>query len=158
MRRRDLILTAGAASFVLGCLSGASAAYPVTGKVARVGVLGDAPWPSLEGLRQGLHDLGYIEGENLRFEFRWARGQPELYPVLAAELVGAPVDVIVTWGTPTVLAARRATDAIPIVMGGVGDPAAAGIASSLAHPGGKITAFSSLSANSTQSDSKSSKT
>ena len=100
-------------------------------------------WPPIESLREGLRELGYVEGESLRFDYRWAEGRNDRHPILAAELVALPVDVIVTWGTPAALAAKGATSAIPIVMGAIGDPVRVGVVTNLARPGGNITGFSS---------------
>jgi len=86
--------------------------------------------------RQGLRDLGYIEGQNIRFEFRSAEGQINRLPELAAELVRLKVDVIVTWFTPTAVAAKQATREIPIVMAETGDPIGTGLIMSLPRPGG----------------------
>jgi len=95
-------------------------------------------------LREGLRDLGYVEGESLRLEYRWAEGRYDRYPDLAAELVALPVDAIVTVTTPAALAAQRTTSRIPIIMAAIGDAISTGLVSNLAHPGGNITGFSSL--------------
>jgi len=112
-------------------------------KVWRVGVLAVNPWSAMDGLRKGLEDLGYREGRDVRYEFRWAGGHDERLPALAAELVGLNVDVIVTWGVPATRAARAATATTPIVVGAA-DVLAAGVVSSLARPGGNITGLSSI--------------
>jgi putative tryptophan/tyrosine transport system substrate-binding protein len=109
-----------------------------------IGVLANAPVPPLDDLRKGLRDLGYVEGENLRLDYRWAEGRHDSYPNLAAELVALPVDAIVTVTTPATLAAQHTTSRIPIIMAAVGDPISIGVVSNLAHPGGNITGFSSL--------------
>jgi ABC-type uncharacterized transport system substrate-binding protein len=110
----------------------------------RVGLLDYTPvW---EPLRQGLRDLGYVEGQNLILESRSTDGRDERLPALAAELVQLPVDVIVTQGTPATLAARDATTTIPIVMIGVGDPITNKLVASLARPGGNITGSSQMGA------------
>src|SRR6266446_7898123 len=104
-------------------------------KVARIGylALNLAAAPHLtEAFRQGLRDLGYVEGRNLVIEYRSAEGKPERFPALAAELVALKVDVIVAPGTPQALAAMQATRTIPIVLTGAGDPVASGLVSSLA--------------------------
>ncbi len=90
----------------------------------------------------GMRDLGYIEGRNLVLEYRRAESKTERLPDLLAELVRLKVDVIVTGGTPAVLAAKRATTRIPIVIGAMGDPVASGVVASLARPGGNITGLS----------------
>jgi ABC-type uncharacterized transport system substrate-binding protein len=95
--------------------------------------------PRFDAFRQGLRDLGYVEGANFIIDDRWAEGDYARLPQLAAELVRSNVDVILTWTTPGSLAAKRATAAIPIVMAIVGDPVASGIVGSLAQPGRNIT-------------------
>jgi putative ABC transport system substrate-binding protein len=118
------------------------------GKVPRVGFLAassasdaaNARW--IEAFRQGLRDLGYVEGRNIVIEYRYAGEKYERLPALAAELVRLKVDVIVSHGTPGPLAAKHATSVIPIVMTSAGDPVASGLVSSLARPGGNVTGMS----------------
>jgi putative ABC transport system substrate-binding protein len=105
---------------------------------------GSPPDPFVETFRQALQELGYVEGRNLTIDVRWAEGKDERLPALAAELVRLKVDVIVAGGTPPVLAARRATATIPIVMPVSGDPVARGLAASLARPGGNVTGLAGL--------------
>ena len=95
---------------------------------------------------QGLRELGYVEGRNIRFEYRWAEGKFDRLPELAADLVRLHVDVIVAFVTQATEAAKKQTSTIPIVMVGVSDPIGAGLAASLAHPGGNVTGTSSLAA------------
>src|SRR5688500_9375970 len=102
--------------------------------------------PYVEALRQGLRDLGYIEGKNIIIEFRGAEGHMDRVPNLAAELVQLNVDVLVLPILPAILAAKKATRTIPIVMIANADPVAAGFVESLARPGGNITGFATLSA------------
>jgi putative ABC transport system substrate-binding protein len=90
-------------------------------------------------MRQGLREHGHIEGQNTRFEFRWAEGKLDQLPELAHELVGIPVDVIVTLAPPATVAARNATQTIPIVFGAIGEPVASGLVASLARPGANLT-------------------
>jgi len=116
-------------------------------KVARIGFLSAnlAPSPHLrEAFRQGLRDLGYVEGRNLVIEYRDAEGRFERLPALAAELVALKVDVIVAGGTPQALAAKQATRTLPIVFTAVGDPVTDGLVPSLARPGGNVTGLSAL--------------
>ncbi len=112
-------------------------------KVHRIGFLGAASlsgYASLvEAFRQGLRDLGYVEGKNIVIEYRWADGRYDRLPDLAAELVRLKVEVLVTHGTPGTLAAKQATKTIPIVMALSGDAVATGIVASVARPGGNIT-------------------
>jgi putative ABC transport system substrate-binding protein len=118
------------------------------GKVYRIAFLG-ASSPALESelvaaFRQGLGDLGYIEGQNIVIEYRWAEGRYDRYPAFVAEAVRLKVDVIVTAGTPAALAAKEGTRTLPIVMAVIGDPIAAGVVSSVARPGGNITGSTSM--------------
>ena len=114
-----------------------------TGKVYRIGVLEIVGVASnaanLGAFRQGLAELGYVEGQNVVIEYRSADGRPERFSDLATELVRLKVDVIVTRGTPATLTAKQATQTIPIVMASSGDPVAEGIVASLARPGGNVT-------------------
>ena len=113
------------------------------GKVWRIGVLGPGTGsemaPAVEQLRLGLAKLGYVDGQNILLEQRFDGGQPERLPVLAEELVALKVDLIVVLATPAALAAKHATDSVPIVMSGPGDPVGNGLIASLAHPGGNVT-------------------
>jgi putative ABC transport system substrate-binding protein len=117
-------------------------------KVYRVGFLGAASAAQytrqIDGMRQGLRELGYIEGQNLSIEYRWAEGKYERLHDLAMELVRRNVDVIVTHGTPGSRAAKQATNTIPIVMAVVGNPDQSGLVQSIARPGGNITGTSFL--------------
>ena len=110
-------------------------------KVPRVGYLGNVPAsaaPYLEAFRQGLRERGYIEGQNLTIEYRWAEEQYERYPDLAAELVRLEVAVIVTFADPAIHAAKNATDTMPIVFISASDPVGTKLVASLAKPGGNI--------------------
>ncbi|MFZ2138885.1 MAG: ABC transporter substrate binding protein, partial [Xanthobacteraceae bacterium] len=128
MRRREFISLLGGAS-----------AWPVAArsqqpKVPTIGalVIGNInPEQFWREFRQGLRDLGYVEGQNIRFEFRSAEGHLERLPELANELVRVKVDIIVTWFTPTAVAAKQATHEIPIVMAETGDPIGTGLVASL---------------------------
>ena len=117
------------------------------GKVYRIGML-ERTSPAinaanLDAFRQGLRDLGYVEGKNFVIEYRSADGRDERFPGLAAELVRLKVDLIVTRGTPA-LAAKHATGTIPVVITGLADPVGQGVVASLAHPGGNITGVSAI--------------
>jgi putative tryptophan/tyrosine transport system substrate-binding protein len=132
-------------------LGGAAASWPLAARAqqARVYTIGvltltsPSPEPLLKALREGLHDAGYVEGRNLRLEIRSAAGSPDLQLERATELVRLKVDLIITFFTPTALAAKQATREIPIVMAGAGDPVAVGLVASLARPGGNVTGQSS---------------
>jgi len=121
--------------------AGAAAAQQAV-KVLCVGVLAPGPLRPIASFKQRLRELGWIEGSNICFEDRWAEGDDTRYGPLAAELAALPVEVILTWSTPAVLAAKQATATIPIVMAAVADPVAIGAVSGFAHPGGNITGFS----------------
>ena len=130
-------------------LGGAAAAWPLAAqaqqaaKLPRIGIIDDAPmW---QAFRQALRELGYIEGQNIAYEYRYSEGAPDRLATVAAELVRRPVDVIATFGTPPTHAAKEATATIPIVMISVGDPVRAGLVTSLARPGGNITGNTVLS-------------
>jgi putative ABC transport system substrate-binding protein len=112
------------------------------GKVARIGVLnsGSPPAPFVESFKQGLRELGYVEGRNISIEYRWAEGRDERLPGLAADLVRLKVDVIVA-SSQAAVAAKQATTAIPIVMPIITDPVRLGLVASLARPGGNVTGF-----------------
>jgi putative ABC transport system substrate-binding protein len=116
-------------------------------KIRRIGFLGGGSASSfaslLDALKQGLRDHGYVEGQNITFEFRYADGVYERLPTLAAELVTS-TDLIVTEGTPPTLAAKLATNIIPIVVAQIGDAVATGVVASLAKPGGNVTGTSFL--------------
>src|SRR4030095_1067629 len=117
-------------------------------KVPRIGMLGivsaSAAAGRIEAFRQGLRELGYVEGKNIVIEYRSAEGKLESLPALAAELVRLKVDVIITRGSPPTRSAKEATNTIPIVMGWDYDPVGNGFVASLARPGGNITGLSSL--------------
>ncbi|MGH7265797.1 MAG: ABC transporter substrate-binding protein [Candidatus Rokuibacteriota bacterium] len=100
---------------------------------------------AVDGFRQGLRERGYVDGETVALEYRWAEGKVDRLPALAAELVALEVDVIVTGGELAIGAARRATATIPIVMGASNDPVGAGLVKSLARPGGNVTGMTILS-------------
>ena len=118
-------------------------AQQATGKVPRIGYL-DFRSSNLKAFRQGLRDLGYVEGRNLAIEYRSAEGKLDRLPALAAELVSLKVDVIVVASTPPALAAKQATGTIPVVFAAVADAVASGLVTSLAHPGGNVTGLSFL--------------
>jgi hypothetical protein len=113
------------------------------GKVPRVGYVwarvSSEDQRTWEVAQQGLRELGYVEGQNIALEVRWAEGRYERLPALVAELVRLKVDVLVVGTTPGALAAKSATRTIPIVMYAVGDPVGSGLVASLAHPGGNLT-------------------
>ena len=134
MRRREFITLLG----------GAAVAWPLAAraqqrptKIPRIGIIDDAPiW---DHFRKGLHDLGYVEGQNIVIEYRTAQGEPDRLVQAARELAGLPVDVIVEFGSTAARAAQMATTTIPIVMISIGDPVRAGFVASLARPGGNMT-------------------
>jgi putative tryptophan/tyrosine transport system substrate-binding protein len=127
---------------------GARAEAQQPGKVLRIGLLSPfspsdtALWH--QAFRQGLRDLGWVEGQNISIEYRYAEGRSDRLPNLAADLVRLKVDIIVASGTTDALAAKNVTRAIPIVMASAGDPFASGLVESLARPGGNITGLSQM--------------
>ena len=144
MRRREFF----------GVVGGAATTWPLAaraqqvGKLPTIGFLGTST-PSTMNLWvaafvQRLHELGWVEGRNLAIEYRWAEGRGERFAEIAAEFVRLKVDVIVTYATPPVVAAKQATAVIPIVSAIMGDPVATGIVASLARPGGNVTGLSVL--------------
>jgi putative ABC transport system substrate-binding protein len=142
MRRREFITLVGSTAAIWPF---AAQAQQQPGKVFRIGYLGTS-LPSLEkpfidAFLKQLRELGYVEGESIVVEYRWAEGQDDRLPDLAAELVRTKPDVIVTTGTPGTLAAKRATGSIPIVFASSGNPINTGLVSSLARPGGNVTGF-----------------
>jgi putative tryptophan/tyrosine transport system substrate-binding protein len=128
------------------CLSANAqqAKIPRVGYISGTGSPSD-PGPYVEALRQGLRDLGHIDGKNIVIEYRGAEGKPDRYPSLVNELVQLKVDVLVVPTLPAILAARQATQTIPIVIVTNTEPVAAGLVDSLARPGGNITGLSTLS-------------
>jgi putative ABC transport system substrate-binding protein len=146
MKRREFI----------ALLGGATAAWPLAaraqqpGKQPIIGFLGDSTAlgesERAAAFARRLHDLGWIEGRTIAIEYRWADGRNERLAEIAAEFARLKVDIIVTGGTPAVLAAKQAMPAVPIVFATVGDPVGLGLVTSLARPGGNVTGFSTLSA------------
>ena len=146
IRRRDFITLLG----------GAAVAWPLAaqaqqpGKRPIVGFLGDST-PLAESERAAafarrLHDLGWIEGRTIAIEYRWADGRSDRLAEIAAEFARLKVDIIVTGGTPAVMAAKQAAPVVPIVFAAVGDPVGVGFVASLARPGGNVTGLSALTA------------
>jgi putative ABC transport system substrate-binding protein len=145
-RQRRLVL-----ALVTGALAAPLAPFAQQpAKIARIGfLLAASPQGTetqLQAFRDGLRELGYVEGKNFQLEVRWGEGKLERLPALAAELVQLKVDIIVAASSPSVVAARKATRTIPIVMPFSSDPVGDGLVASLAHPGGNITGLSVMSA------------
>jgi putative ABC transport system substrate-binding protein len=141
---------------VIVLLAGAVIVVPLSGEAdpaasfPRIGFLNTASLsdprvpPFLQAFRQGLRELGYVEGQNIAIELRWAEGQYDRLPSLAVELVRLKVNIIVAAGPSAVQAAKQATETIPIVMPAVADPVVMGFVTSLARPGGNITGISNM--------------
>jgi len=136
--------------FIPGLLAAPLAAEAQqAGKVYRIGLLDfSEPDPARQAwwiaFRQQMRQLGYVEGQNVSFEPRWAQGEDARLPKLAAELVGLKVDLIVTGGSNAAIAAKRVTSTIPIVMASGSDPVAVGLVASLRQPGGNVTGMTSI--------------
>ena len=139
MKRRDFIKVIGGMAMACPLVL---RAQPLA-RVVRIGFLGSASAAgsakSVEALRTGLRDLGYVEGKNIVMEFRWAEGRYDRLSALVAELIRLKVDLIVTHGTPGTRAAKKATSTIPIVMAISGDAIATGLVTSLARPEANVT-------------------
>jgi len=135
------------ATFLLTTVSHAEAQQPK--KVARIGLLSynsaSLQAPRVKTFREGLRDIGYIEGQNITIEYRYADGKPDRLPALAAELIHLKVDVIVTLGEDATRPAKEATSTIPIVMTQDSDPVGSGFVASFARPGRNITGLTTLS-------------
>ena len=144
LNRRTLLVALGFTAFAIS----SSFAQQHSGKLPRIGWLvptTQAEWDGLlDEYRGGMRDLGYIEGRTVQTEYVYADGQFERLPDLAAKLVEHKVDLIVTAATPAALAAKRATQKIPIVFAASSDPISTGVVASLAHPGGNITGLSMM--------------
>ena len=144
MDRRRFLLTSLAGTLTAPLAAGAQQA----GKSWRVGLLSpgsaSAAGSRLAAFKHGLRELGYVEGQNLAIEYRWAEGNEDRLSVLAADLVRLKVDVVVTQGTLATLAARRATTTTPIVFAVATDPVGAGLVASLTRPGGTVTGLATM--------------
>jgi putative ABC transport system substrate-binding protein len=142
MDRRQVITLIGGTAAMSAASTCPPASLAAAAKVPRVGIIDDGPdW---EAFRQELHELNYIEGHTIAFEYRRADGMPDRLAAAARELVQSLVDVIAVYGTPAAQAAQQATKSIPIVVIAVGDMAAAGLVTNFARPGGNITGSTAL--------------
>jgi putative tryptophan/tyrosine transport system substrate-binding protein len=143
MKRRDFITLLGGAAAGWPLVARAQQPIGRTGKMPRVGILMPGPAAhsavTLDPFYRGLHELGYIVGQNLAIEQRNGDYKPDRFPALAAELVALKVDIIVAWSTPTARSAKQATNSIPIVAGVMADPVGDELVASLARPGGNVT-------------------
>jgi putative ABC transport system substrate-binding protein len=144
MKRNGIVRTAVLAVLCTLLLSPPAAHAQPAAKVHRVAILGNEDNPPWEGLRQGLRELGYVDGRNILFERRWSGGFTDRLPAFARELVALKPDVIVVSGTQSAIAARDATESIPIVMALSQYPEKLGLVASLARPGGNITGLSTI--------------
>jgi putative tryptophan/tyrosine transport system substrate-binding protein len=146
LNRREFLVRTGVAAS-LACAP--AVAQPQAARIPRIGYVQASAAqnntsPFLEAFRQGLRELGYVEGRNIQLEIRWSEGRLERLPAIARELVELNVDVLVAVASPAVIAAKAATKTIPIVMPLSSDPVGDGIVESLAHPGGNITGLSTM--------------
>ena len=141
MRRRDFIILLGPMGGWASAVRAQQKAMPVIGFLGSTSPGGLSAPPLLAAFLQGLSEIGYVEGQNVTIEWRWAEGHYDRLPALAADLVGHRVDVIVTGTTPAALAAKGATSTIPIVFNST-DPVGQGLVASLARPGGNLTGYS----------------
>jgi putative tryptophan/tyrosine transport system substrate-binding protein len=146
MDRRRFLLTslAGALAAPLGAEAQLAASFPRIGFLNTASLSDPRVPPFLQAFRQGLRELGYVEGQNIAIELRWAEGQYDRLLGLAVELVRLKVNIIVAAGPSAVRAAKQATETIPIVMPAIADPVAMGFVASLARPGGTITGISNM--------------
>jgi putative ABC transport system substrate-binding protein len=144
MNRRELLLVLGGALTAARALRAQQKAMPAIGFLG--GISPGLSASNVAAFRQRLSETGYVEGQNLVIEYRWAEGHYDRLPALAADLVGRKVDVIASSGTPSTLAARRATAAIPIVFMAGGDPVELGLVGGFARPDGNLTGFTILGA------------
>jgi putative ABC transport system substrate-binding protein len=143
MNRRELVV------FVAGIIGLQPVARAQAPKIAKIGVLVAGtpdPKPFWTVFRQAMRDHGYIEGQNIQYDYRSAEGDRSRLKQLAADLVQENVDIIVAWQTPTVTVAKQATQSIPIVMASAGDPVGTGLVASLARPGGNVTGMAGVTA------------
>src|SRR5215468_4673056 len=145
MKNNIITLALSAMLFALSYSASAQQARKVP-RIGYVSATGDPsnPGPNVEGFRQGLRDLGYVEGKNILVEYRYVEGKGDRNPSLVAELVQLKVDALVVGGPGGIRAAKQATKTIPIVIVTQEDPVAAGYIDSLAHPGGNITGLTRL--------------
>jgi len=145
LRRRDFItLLGGAAMWPLTARAQQPAKLPTIGFLGQSTRSATSEWTT--AFAQRLRELGWIDGRNVAIEYRWGEGRNERFTQIAAEFVRLKVDVIVTSGTPQVLAAKQATSVIPIVFTQAGDPVGTGLVASLARPGGNVTGLATLAA------------
>ena len=143
MKRREFITLLGGAAAAWPLAARAQQTSGRTAKMPRVGMLMAGPAAHsaaiLDPFYRGLHELGYVEGQNLAIERRDGDWKPDRLPALAAELVGLKVDIIVAWSTPTARAAKQATNSIPIIAAVMADPVGDELVANLARPGGNVT-------------------
>ena len=145
MKRRDLLILSAGAGITAALSAGAQQkAMPVIGYLSSTSPGSNAPW--VEAFRQGLQENGYVEGQNVAIEYRWAEGRHDRLPALAVDLLGRKIDLIAVSSIPSALAAKEATSSVPIVFVSGGDPVELGLVASLARPGGNVTGVSILAA------------
>jgi putative ABC transport system substrate-binding protein len=144
MRRREFIGIAGGAAAWPLAAHAQQKTMPVIGYLSSDSAPSSPDGPNWGAFRQGLHEAGYVEGQNLAIEYRWAENHCDRLPALAADLVGRKVDLIVTLAVAPAVTAKNATTTIPIVFMGVSDPVGVGLVASLARPAGNVTGISNI--------------
>src|SRR2546426_5005795 len=145
MKRRDFIsLLGGAAAWPLAARAQQSGKLPTIGFLGQSTRSATSEWTA--AFVQRLRELGWVDGRNVAIEYRWGEGRNERFAEIAAEFIRLKVDIIVTSGTPTILAAKQATSVIPIVFATAGDLVSSGLVASLARPGGNVTGLATLAA------------
>jgi putative ABC transport system substrate-binding protein len=145
VKRRDLLTGLAGTAFLPGMLHAQQKAMPVVGYLSTGCATPGPNSPFIAAFRQGLNETGYVVGQNLAIEYRWAEGRSDRLPALASELVRRRVDVIVTSGGPApARAAKNATSTIPIIFNVGSDPVLDGLVASFARPGGNVTGISML--------------
>src|SRR5438876_537531 len=142
MNRRSFLLTMSAFAAALSAEAQPAAKMPRIGFLSASSLADPRTQTFVDAFREGLRDLGWVEGQNVVIEYRWAEDRTERLPDLASDLVSRKVDIVVAATTPAIQAAKQATGTIPIVMANAGEAVESGFVTSLARPGANITGLS----------------